>query len=109
RQRQLEKLAQPRAGPLRGKAPGEAFTVTEAGLTLFCDLRSGHGQKTGLYLDQRENRRRFAGFAAGRDVLDVCSYTGGFALHAARAGAKSITLIESSASALELARRNLDL
>ncbi|MCY3022886.1 MAG: class I SAM-dependent methyltransferase, partial [Planctomycetota bacterium] len=108
RARQLEKLGPPRSGPLRGQPPEAPFPVYEYGLEMLCDLRPGHGQKTGLFLDQRENRRRFAGFAAGRNVLDVFSYSGGFALHAARAGAKSIALVDSSAEALELARLNLE-
>ena len=108
RARQLEKLGPPRSGPLRGRPPEAPFPVSEYGLEMLCDLRPGHGQKTGLFLDQRENRRRFAGFAAGRNVLDVFSYSGGFALHAARAGAKSIALVDSSAEALELARLNLE-
>jgi 23S rRNA (cytosine1962-C5)-methyltransferase len=107
RMRELEKLGPPSAAPLRGEAPAEPFFLSEHGVEMVCDLRPGHGQKTGLYLDQRENRRRFAGFAAGRNVLDVFCYSGGFALHAARAGARSITLVDSSADGLELARQNL--
>ena len=106
--RQLERLSPPKHGALRGKAPDAPFFVREQGLELSCDLRPGQGQKTGLYLDQRENRAFVAGFAAGRDVLDVFSYSGGFSVHAAKAGAKSITLIESSEEALELARLNLE-
>lgn len=106
--RQLEKMAPAPAAALRGKAPEAPFSVYEYGVEMVCDLRPGRGQKTGLYLDQRENRRRASRFAAGRNVLDVCSYSGGFALHAARAGARSITLIDSSAEALELARANLE-
>jgi 23S rRNA (cytosine1962-C5)-methyltransferase len=106
--RQIEKLSPPKTGPLRGKAPSEPFFVREYGLEMICDLRSGKSQKTGLYLDQRENRRHVAGFAAGRHVLDVFSYSGGFALHCAKAQAKSITLIESSEEALELAKTNLE-
>jgi 23S rRNA (cytosine1962-C5)-methyltransferase len=107
RMREMEKLPPPSAAPLYGQAPEGPFHVREHGVELLCDLRPGHGQKTGLYLDQRENRRRFAAFAAGRDVLDVFSYSGGFALHAARAGARSIALVDSSAAGLELARQNL--
>ena len=69
----------------------------------------GGGQKTGLYLDQRENRMLVAGFAAGRRVLDAFSYVGGFACHALKAGASAALLLESSADALALARLNLDL
>jgi len=69
----------------------------------------GGRQKTGLYLDQRENRMLVAGFAAGRRVLDAFSYVGGFACHALKAGASAALLLESSADALALARLNLDL
>jgi 23S rRNA (cytosine1962-C5)-methyltransferase len=103
--RQIERLSPPQHGALRGKNPDAAFFVREHGIEISCDLRSG--QKTGLFLDQRENRRYVASFAEGRNVLDVFSYSGGFALHAVKAGAKSITLIEASEEALELAKLNL--
>jgi len=69
----------------------------------------GAGHKTGLYLDQGENRRRVGGLAADREVLDAFSYTGGFACHALRGGARRAVLIESSAEALVGARQNLAL
>ncbi|MFH0939818.1 MAG: class I SAM-dependent rRNA methyltransferase [Planctomycetota bacterium] len=106
--RQLEKLDPPREAPLRGQAPETVYFVSEYGVEMICNLCSSHTQKTGLFLDQRENRRRFASFASGRNVLDVFSYTGGFALHAAKAGARSITLIESSGEALRLAHANFE-
>jgi len=67
------------------------------------------GQKTGWFCDQRENRRAAARYAAGRTVLDVFCYTGGFSVAALRAGAESACLVDSSAAALALAERNLDL
>jgi len=106
--RQLEKMDPPSAAPLFGEVPAAPFPVYECGIEMACDLRLGHGQKTGLYLDQRDNRRRFAALAPGRNVLDVFCHGGGFALHAARAGARSITLLDSSAAALELAQANLE-
>ena len=108
RARKLEKLDPPKFGALRGQEPNAPHLVLEHGVELFCDLRSGQGQKTGLFLDQRENRQRFASFAAGRRVLDVFSYSGGFAVHAMKAGARGITLIDSSEAALELARVNME-
>jgi 23S rRNA (cytosine1962-C5)-methyltransferase len=108
RARQIERLEPPRQAPLRGSAPAGPETVTENGIRMQVDLRPGQGQKTGLFLDQRENRRRFASFAAGRAVLDVFSYSGGFSLYAARAGAKSITLVESSDEAMQMAQGNLE-
>jgi 23S rRNA (cytosine1962-C5)-methyltransferase len=69
----------------------------------------GRGQKTGIYLDQRDNRALVAARAAGRRLLDGFCYAGAFACHALRAGASSALMLDSSAEALELARRNLEL
>jgi 23S rRNA (cytosine1962-C5)-methyltransferase len=67
------------------------------------------GQKTGFYLDQRGNRAAVAALAAGRRVLDLFCYTGAFACQALAAGASEALLVDSSAEALALARRNLAL
>lgn len=107
--RRIEGLAPASGGAWRGAPPDGPVRVLEYGLACAVDLRPGKGQKTGLYLDQRENRRRFGEFARGCDVLDVCAYTGGFTLHAARGGAKSLTLVEASEAALQGARANLEL
>ncbi|PYM16938.1 MAG: hypothetical protein DMD81_11050 [Candidatus Rokuibacteriota bacterium] len=69
----------------------------------------GHGQKTGLYLDQGENRRTIGRVARGRRTLDAFAYTAGFACHALAGGAPSAVCIESSGPALAAARRNLEL
>ena len=66
-----------------------------------------HGHKTGFYLDQRDSRRVVAALAAGRRVLDVFAYSGGFAVAAGRGGAAEITAVDSSAPALVLAGANL--
>jgi 23S rRNA (cytosine1962-C5)-methyltransferase len=63
-----------------------------------------HGHKTGFYLDQRENRMAIAPYVQGADVLDVFCYTGAFAVHAALAGARRVTAIDSSADAVERAK-----
>jgi 23S rRNA (cytosine1962-C5)-methyltransferase len=95
-------------GPLRGELPTEPVTITEAdGLRYLVNL--AEGQKTGFYLDQRFNRQAAARYAAGRRVLDCFSYTGGFGLHAARAGAASVECVDVSEPALELGRRNATL
>ena len=86
----------------------EAFEVTENGIRYLLDFAGG-AQKTGFFVDQRENRRRFGEFAKGRDVLDLFAYSGAFALNAQRGGAKSLTLVDSSHPALEMARVNLEL
>jgi 23S rRNA (cytosine1962-C5)-methyltransferase len=68
-----------------------------------------HGQKTGAYLDQRENHRAVARFASDQEVLDVFSYAGGFSLTALRwGGARNVLAVDSSAEALSLARANAD-
>jgi 23S rRNA (cytosine1962-C5)-methyltransferase len=104
--RELEGLA-PRCAPLRGTPPPSTMVVHEYGLKFQVELERGH--KTGFYLDQRENRKHLRTIARGCDVLDCFSYTGGFTLSARAGGARSVTAIESSAAALELARANTEL
>ena len=65
-----------------------------------------HGQKTGHFLDQQENRGRIRPYCPGRSVLDLCSHTGGFAIHAALYGASSVEAVDVSAEALAMLRRN---
>jgi 23S rRNA (cytosine1962-C5)-methyltransferase len=103
--RKLEGLIE-RTGPLRGN-PSENLLIHENGLRYKVSLISG--QKTGFYLDQRTNRKYIQSFSYGRDVLDCFSYTGGFSLNALKGGAKSITAIDSSVNAMNLARENLSL
>ena len=88
-----------------GSALLEPVRFVERGLSMEADVV--HGQKTGHFLDQRDNRALVRGMAAGCDVLDVFSSTGGFALSAAAGGAKSVHLIDQSAPALETAERNI--
>jgi 23S rRNA (cytosine1962-C5)-methyltransferase len=76
----------------------------ENGLVFEADLV--HGQKTGFFLDQRDNRARVAEYVAGRTVLNVFAYTGGFSVQAARGGARSVTSLDASVPALEAAKRN---
>ena len=77
--------------------------VLEGGLRSEVDVRQG--QKTGFYVDQRENRARVRAMAAGRRVLDAYCFTGGFSLAAAAGGASEVLGIDSSAPAIEAARR----
>jgi 23S rRNA (cytosine1962-C5)-methyltransferase len=102
--RNLEGLA-PRAGPLRGGEPAAAITVREGPARFLVDVR--RGQKTGFFLDQRDNRARVGAAAQGREVLDVFSYTGGFVVAALLGGAAAVTAVESSADAIERARENV--
>lgn len=89
---------------LRGGAPGESVVYYQNGLQLSLDL--GAGQKTGGYLDQRDNHAAAASYLAGRRVLDVCCYTGGFGLVAAKSGAAEVIGLDASEPALERAREN---
>jgi 23S rRNA (cytosine1962-C5)-methyltransferase len=93
-----------RDGPVRGTVPEAPIEVREGELSFAVDLRTG--QKTGFYLDQRDNRASAAAYARGRTVADVCCYSGGFALTAAAGGALQVTGVDTSAPALELARTN---
>jgi 23S rRNA (cytosine1962-C5)-methyltransferase len=104
--RALEGLP-PATGPLRGPREPARAVVSEYGVKFEVDLERGH--KTGFYLDQRENRQRLRDLARGRDVLDGFCYTGGFALNAARGGARSVFGLDSSAEALSLAKANAQL
>ncbi len=91
-----------------GDSPEDIVFLDEHGVQFGVQLLQG--QKTGFYLDQRENRRVAAGYFAGRSVLDVCCYSGGFALAAAKLGhAKSVLGIDSSSHAIELAKANAQL
>src|SRR5213079_2964645 len=82
-------------------------TFLETGLCFEADVL--RGQKTGFFLDQRENRRIVESLARGRDVLNAFSFTGGFSVYAARGGARSATDIDISQHALAGARRNFAL
>jgi 23S rRNA (cytosine1962-C5)-methyltransferase len=92
-------------GVLWGSAPDGPFEIRERDRRYWIDVVNG--QKTGFYLDQRDSRDLTQVLAKGRRVLDLFAYSGGFAVAAARGGAESVTLVESSAPALALAERNL--
>jgi 23S rRNA (cytosine1962-C5)-methyltransferase len=89
---------------LRGSLPGKTVTISENGLRFLVDVEGG--QKTGYYLDQRENRSFVKGLAGARRVLDTFCYTGGFAIHAAAGGAREVLGIESSEKFVETATEN---
>ncbi|MGH8734417.1 MAG: class I SAM-dependent rRNA methyltransferase, partial [Burkholderiales bacterium] len=102
--RKLEGL-EARTGFARGNRNASRCPIIEYGLNFRVDVEQG--QKTGFFLDQRENRNRVRALAAGREVLDGFSYTGGFSIAALAGGAKRVTAIESSVSALQVAKENL--
>jgi 23S rRNA (cytosine1962-C5)-methyltransferase len=91
-------------GPLHGNLPAGPVTIEEDGIRFQLNL--AEGQKTGFYLDQRGNRGAIARLAQARRVLDAFCYSGGFGLHAARAGAASVLGLDQSEAALKLARAN---
>jgi len=95
-----------RTGLIWGEAIDEV-NVTENGFRIT--VVPGRGQKTGYFLDQRENRRRAGTLARGARVLDACCYAGGFTVAALAGGAAHVVGVDTSARALEWARRNLQL
>ena len=92
---------------LIGSPPGGPIIFQETGLSFEADVL--HGQKTGFFLDQRENRRLVESLAQGRSVLNAFSFTGGFSLYAARGGARSVTEVDISPHALAGSKRNWEL
>jgi len=102
--RTMEGLS-PRAGFARGNRDAKRCAIVEYGLNFRVDVEAG--QKTGFFLDQRENRQRVRALAAGREVLDCFAYTGGFSIAALAGDAKRVLAVESSVPALEVARENL--
>lgn len=92
---------------LCGPAVTEPVVFLENGIRFEADVL--RGQKTGFFLDQRENRREVGELARGREVLNAFSFSGGFSLYAARGGAKSVTDLDISPHALTAAQRNFQL
>ena len=81
--------------------------IREYGMTQEVDFAEGH--KTGFFCDQRDNRRKFAALAKGLKVLDLCCYSGGFAIAAKLAGATEVTAVDLDEKAIEMAKRNANL
>lgn len=92
-------------GFLRGNTAGNI--ATENGLKFHIDWLKG--QKTGFFIDQRENRSLLEHYAAGRNVLNMFCYTGGFSVYALRGGARSVHSVDSSAKAIDLTNANVKL
>ena len=103
---ELEGLAK-RSGLVSGALDPPVVQIRERALHLQVDVAAGH--KTGFYLDQRDNRMQVGRLAAGRQVLNCFSYTGGFSLHALLNGAVAVTSVDSSAQALQQARDHVRL
>jgi len=92
---------------LWGELPPRNLTVLEYGLTIRANLYEG--QKTGLFLDHRENRRYIEGISADKRVLNLFAYSGAFSLYAARGGASHVTSVDIAPNAAEDARANFTL
>ena len=94
--------------PLPGEAPADSpvTEIVENGVKYLVDVENG--QKTGFFLDQKYNRRAVGRLEEGRTVLDCFTHTGSFALNAALGGAKRVTAVDVSASAVEMARANAE-
>lgn len=93
-------------GLLYGDVP-DVVEIKEHGLKFLVDIKEG--QKTGFFLDQREKRKALQRFVRDKDVVNCFSYSGGFSVYAAAAGAHTVTSVDISASAIELAKENMKL
>lgn len=103
--RQREGL-EDRVGPVIGGLPVSPLLITENHLRFEVDIIAG--QKTGFFLDQRDNRKRMGNLSQGAVVLNCFSYTGGFSVYCAQGGAGRVVSVETSAPANDMARRNLE-
>lgn len=92
------------AGVLYGQEPLPLVEIEENGCRFFIQVQSG--QKTGFFLDQRDNRALVGSLARGKHILNGFSYSGGFGVVAAKQGARRVVSVDSSAAALHLARQN---
>jgi len=95
------------SGFLYGKEVPEFIEIEEYGCRFRANVKKG--QKTGFYLDQRENRLFLKGLSEGKKVLDCFCYTGGFSIHAGLGGANELTLVDSSEEALAMAEEHFTL
>ncbi|MCH5214872.1 MAG: class I SAM-dependent rRNA methyltransferase [Muribaculaceae bacterium] len=95
----------PQNGYLIGRYDGSI--AVENGLKFSIDWLKG--QKTGFFLDQRDNRRLLQQYAEGREVLNMFCYTGGFSVYALRGGAKRVVSVDSSSKAISLTQANVEL
>jgi 23S rRNA (cytosine1962-C5)-methyltransferase len=103
----VSNLQSPAAQQMWGTPPPQNLVVREHGIQFYADLRGG--QKTGLFLDHRENRRFVAELSAGRTVLNCFAYTGAFSLYALRGGARSVISTDIGKGLAEAAAANVAL
>lgn len=98
---------EPTTGWLTEPLESTEVIIEEHGLKIHVDVKKGH--KTGFYLDQRDSRKAAANYAKDKSVLNCFSYTGTFALHCAANNAKEVINVDVSQTALDLAKRNLEI
>lgn len=91
----------------KSKSKKEDVTVTETGLKFNIDWVKG--QKTGFFIDQRENRKLLETYSRGKNVANIFGYTGGFSVYAMRGGAKLVHTIDSSAGAIDMTEKNISM
>ncbi|GLR09774.1 23S rRNA (cytosine(1962)-C(5))-methyltransferase RlmI [Mixta theicola] len=94
-------------GPVCGELPPDLLPISEHGMKLLVDIRTGH--KTGYYLDQRDSRFATRRYAQDKRVLNCFSYTGGFAVSALLGGCRQVISVDTSQAALDVARQNVEL
>ena len=104
--RDEEELA-PSVGVLAGEEPPELIEIAENGLKFLVDVRAG--QKTGFFLDQRDNRALLSAISQGAKVLNCFGYSGAFAAYALEGGASQVISVDTSRAALDLAKQTFDL
>ena len=92
---------------LAGEEPPDYVEIEEYGHRFLVDMK--HGQKTGFFLDQRENRKKTADRAKGKKVLNCFAYTGGFSVYAVKSGASSVTSVEIQERAVNTMKTNFEL
>jgi 23S rRNA (cytosine1962-C5)-methyltransferase len=102
-----EEGLEPAVGGLAGETPPDTISIVENGKKFLVDVKGG--QKTGFFLDQRDNRAFLSTLAPGQRMLNCFSYSGAFSVYGFSGGAKSIVTLDSSRPALELAEQNLAL
>jgi len=94
-----------KSGWIKGGSFDTTILITENGLTFAVDI--ANGQKTGYFLDQKDNRRAASVFCHGKRVLDACTHTGSFGLNAAKAGAREVISVDISPEAVEMVNKNI--
>jgi 23S rRNA (cytosine1962-C5)-methyltransferase len=94
-----------KSGWIKGSGSNSIIVITENGLNLAVDI--AHGQKTGYFLDQKDNRKAASVFCHGKRVLDACTHTGAFGLNAAKAGAREVISVDISQDAVDMVNKNI--